>query len=134
MTHRVLPIPNSYMDTRPFWDAANNHVLMLQRCDDTGRYQHPPRPASLYTGSRNVSWIASAGKGTLYSWTVTYSAWPGHEHRVPYICAYVQLEEGARILCNLVNCEAEALTMGMPMKVSWETLAPDVCYPAFEPA
>lgn len=131
--NRPLPRPNSYMFTQPFWEAAREQRLVLQRCETTGRFQHPPRPVSMYTGRRDLSWQQVSGKGILYSWTVTHAAWPGHEHRVPYICAYVRLDEGPRLLCNLVNCEAEQLKIGMEMRVVWERLSDDINYPAFEP-
>lgn len=130
---RPLPQPNSYMPTQPFWDAAHQKRLVLQRCDVSGRFQHPPRPVSVVTGRRSLSWQEVPGTGTLYSWTVTHSAWPGHEHRVPYICAYVQLDEGPRLLCNLVNCQASDLKVGMKMRVAWEQLSDDINYPAFMP-
>lgn len=133
MSKRVLPVPNSYMDTELFWQAAKEKKYLLQRCDDTGRFQYPPRPISLYTGSRRLSWVEVEGRGRLYSWTLTRVGWPGHEDRVPYICAYVKLDEGVRVLCNLVNCDAEQLKIGMPMRLVWESLSAEINYPAFEP-
>jgi len=131
--NRPLPRPNSYMHTQPFWDAAREKRLVMQRCDSSGQLQHPPRPVSLVTGKRDLSWQEVAGTGTLYSWTITHSAWPGHEHRVPYICALVKLDEGPRILCNLINCQAEELKAGLKVRVAWEELGDDINYPAFEP-
>ena len=131
---RPLPRPDSYLPTRPFWDGTKSGKLLLQYCPDTGRYQWYPRPVSLYTGKRNWEWRAASGRGTLYSWTLTFSAWPGHEDRVPYLCAYVDLEERVRILCNIVNAKADALVIGMPMRLAFETLADGTRYPVFEPA
>lgn len=130
---RVKPATNSYMNTQPFWDAAGERRLLIQRCEDTKRLQHPPRPISLYTGSKNLSWIEVSGLGTVYSWTVTTSAWPGHEHRVPYVCALVLLDEGVRMLCNLVNFGETEIAIGSRVKVTWEDLGGGILYPAFEP-
>ena len=130
---RPLPKPNTYMPTREFWDACHQGRLLLQYCKDSGKYQWYPRPVSLYTGKRNLEWREVKGTGTLYSWTVTFSAWPGHENRVPYICAYVELDEGVRMLCNLLNCEAAELHMGMRVHLVWERLSDQFNYPAFEP-
>lgn len=131
---RPLPRPNTYMNTRPFWDAVREGRFLLQYCKDSGKVQWFPRPVSLATGRRNLEWRDSAGRGTLYSYTVTYSAWPGHEDRLPYLCAYVELEEGVRILCNLLNCKPEAVKIGMPVRLAWERLSDEFSYPAFEPA
>lgn len=131
---RPLPKPNTYMDTRPFWDKAKEGKLVIQFCKDTGKPQFFPRPNSLATGKRNLEWREVSGRGTVYSYTNTFSAWPGHEDRVPYLCALVELEEGVRILCNLLNVKAADVRIGMKVKLCWERLADDINYPAFEPA
>jgi hypothetical protein len=131
---RPIPKPNSYMDTRPFWDKAKEGKLVLQFCKDSGKAQFFPRPVSLATGKRNLEWREVSGRGTVYTYTNTFSAWPGHEDRVPYLCALVELEEGVRILCNLMNVKAADVRIGMKVKVCWEKLSEDIHYPAFEPA
>jgi uncharacterized OB-fold protein len=133
-TPRPLPRPDIYMKTRPFWEAAKQHKLMLQFCKDTNQYQWFPRPVSIYSGKRNLEWREASGRGTLYTWTNTLVPWPGHEDRVPYICALVDLEEGVRVRVNLINCEASALSEGLPVKLSWEKLSDDFNGPVFEPA
>jgi uncharacterized OB-fold protein len=133
-TPRPLPRPNIYTETRPFWDAAREGRLLLQYCVDTGRYQWLPRPVSVYTGSRRLEWREASGRGTLYSWTNTLAPWPGHEDRVPYLCGMVDLEEGVRIVTNLVNCKEKDLRAGMPMKLTWERLSDEFNFPVFEPA
>jgi uncharacterized OB-fold protein len=130
---RPLPRPNIYLKTDPFWAAAKDHKLLLQYCNDSAQYQWVPRPVSIYSGKRNMEWRQASGKGTLYTWTNTVVPWPGHEDRVPYICALVDLEEGVRILVNLVNCDASKLHDGMPVKLAWEKLSDDFNVPVFEP-
>jgi len=130
---RPLPRVNAYMNTKPFWDAAKEGKLVIQYCKDTGKPQFFPRPVSLATGKRNLEWRQVSGRGKVYSWTTTYSAWPGHEDRVPYICALVELDEGVRMLVNLLNCNSEEVKIDMPVKLCWEKLSEDINYPAFEP-
>ncbi len=131
---RPLPRRNAYMNTAPFWEAVQQRKLVLQRCPRSGRFQFFPRPGSVFTGRRDTEWVEVDGRGSLYSWTLTRSAWPGHEDRVPYICAYVDLPQGVRILCNLLNVQPEQLHIGMAVKPCWETLPDDTLYLAFEPA
>lgn len=131
---RPLPRIGAYMDTRPFWDKAKEGKLVLQFCKDTGKPQFFPRPVSLATGKRNLEWREVSGRGTVYSYTNTFSPWPGHEDRVPYLCALVELEEGVRIVCNLLNVRAQDVRIGMKVKLCWERLSEDINYPAFEPA
>ena len=131
---RPLPKPDKYLPTQDFWKAANDGKLMLQFCKDTNQYQWYPKPVSIYSGSRNWEWREASGKGKLYSWTVTFAPWPGHKDRVPYLCAIIELDEGVRIISNLVNCKAEDLSEGMEMKLAWDRLSDEFNYPVFEPA
>ncbi len=130
---RPLPKTGSYLDTSEFWEGARQGKLMLQYCTEAGRFQHYPRPVSLFTGKKTVEWREASGKGKIYSWTVTRSAWQGHEERVPYICAYVELDEKVRFLCNLVDCKEETLYIGMPVMVRWDCMTDDIAYPDFTP-
>ncbi len=59
----VLPEPVPSDFSRPFWEATKQHVLLLQYDPDAGRYQFFPRPASIFTGRRNLEWRAAAGTG-----------------------------------------------------------------------
>jgi hypothetical protein len=131
---RPMPRPGTYMDTAPFWRAANDGKLLIQVCTETGRPQFFPRPVSLATGRKTVAWREASGRGTVYSFTVTRNAWPGHEDRAPYVCALIDLEEGVRMLANLVNADIAGLRIGMPVRLTWERLSDDINYPAFEPA
>jgi len=131
---RPMPRPNIYMNTGPFWEGCQEKKLLIQQCPKTSKYQFFPRPASLFTGKRDTVWKEVSGNGVVYSWTNTFSAWPGHEERLPYICAYVELLEGVRILCNIFNCSSADIYIGMPVKVYWEALENNTLYPAFQPS
>jgi hypothetical protein len=131
---RPLPKIGSYLDTKEFWDGARRGKLMLQFCIETKKFQHYPRPISIYTGRHTIEWREASGKGIVYSWTVTRSPWPGHEARVPYICAYVDLAEEVRFLCNLVDCSEDEVAIGMPVEVRWDRLSEEIVYPDFAPA
>jgi uncharacterized OB-fold protein len=133
-TPRPLPKPDIYAKTRPFWEAANQGKLLLQYCKDSGKYQWYPRSGSVHTGKRNIEWREVAGRGTVYAYTVSVAPWPGHEDRVPYLCALVELQEGVRILANLVNVKPDDVRSGMPVQLVWERLSEEFNYPAFEPA
>lgn len=131
---RPLPKIGSYLDTEEFWHGARRGKLMLQFCTETKKFQHYPRPISIYTGRHTIEWREASGKGIVYSWTVTRSPWPGHEARVPYICAYVDLAEEVRFLCNLVDCSEDEVAIGMPVEVRWDRLSEEIVYPDFAPA
>ena len=130
---RPFPKIGSYLDTSEFWDGARNGKLMLQYCTETNHFQHYPRPVSIFTGRKTLEWREASGMGTVYSWTVTRSAWPGNEERVPYICAYVDLDENVRFLCNLVDCSEEDVHIGMRVAVRWDRMSDEINYPDFAP-
>ena len=131
---RVAPAPTGYTDTSAFWAAAGEGRFLVQYDTTTGEPQWFPRSLSLSSGQRDLEWREVSGEGALYTWTVTYSPWPGHEQRVPYVCALVDLEEGVRVLANVVVTDPATLTIGQPVRLVWEQLADGSRYPAFEPA
>ena len=131
---RPQPKINAFMETKPFWDAAKQNKLVIQYCKDTGKAQFFPHPVSMATGRRNLEWREVSGKGQVYSWTVTNSPWPGHEDRVPFLCALVELDEGVRMLTNIVECKPEEVKVGMPVEVTFEDATPEISIPVFRPA
>jgi len=117
---REAPKPRSF--SRPFWEATREKKLLVQFSRGSGKYQFFPRATSIYNGRRDLEWREVSGRGTLYSWTLTLTPWPGHEARVPYICALIDLEEGVRLLANLHNCEPGCLHIGMPVRIAYEDI------------
>ncbi|HYH22887.1 MAG TPA: Zn-ribbon domain-containing OB-fold protein [Azospirillum sp.] len=129
---RPVPRPNSYVNTEAYWDGAKQHKLLLQYCPKSGRYQHYPRPVSVYTGARDLEWREAKGTGEVYTYTVIRTKVPGFEDRTPFIVANVQLDEGVRILANLLNVAPEQARIGMRVRLVWEDID-GTPYPAFEP-
>lgn len=128
---RPVPTPNVYVETTPFWEGAKQRKLMLQYCRDTGRFQHYPRPVSIYTGSRNLEWREVSGKGTIYACTVLRVPGPGLDGRLPLPVATVELDEGVRILGNVLGTEPDKVAIGQRVELAWDTIAEGVDYPAF---
>jgi uncharacterized OB-fold protein len=129
---RPVPKANVYVDTAPFWEAASRKELVLQYCEDTGRFQHYPRPVSIYTGSRNLSWRRVSGKGKVYAHTMIRISGPGLDGRLPLPVATVELEEGVRIIANIIGGDLEKLEIGAPVELAWDALADGKFYPAFK--
>lgn len=133
LARALLPEPDSYVHTAPLWQAAREGRLLLQYCRDTKRFQHYPRPVSAYTGKRNLEWREVSGKGVVYAHTTVRVPMAGREDRVPYVVVLVDLQEGVRLLANLLNCRPEDLRVGMPVRLCWERLSDEINYPNFEP-
>ncbi len=127
------PRPDVTETTRPFRDAIDGDVLMVQVDPATGAAQFYPRSTSLATGRSDLEWRAVSGKGTVYSFTATLVPIPGFEDDVPYLLAMIDLEEGVRLLASLINVTEDEIEIGMPVRVAFERRADDVKYFCFEP-
>jgi uncharacterized OB-fold protein len=128
---RPIPKPNAYVPTQPFWDGARVRKLMLQYCLDTNRFQHYPRPVSIYTGSRNLEWREASGGGTIYACTTLRISGPGLEGRVPLNVATVELDEKVRLIANILDSKPEDIKIGRRVVLAWDWLDQDTPYPAF---
>jgi len=121
---RALPLVDDI--NRPFFDGAASGVLRLQRCVDTGRFQHYPRAASVHTGGA-VQWVDVGGMGTVYSFTVirqNHAASAFHA-QTPYIVALIDLAEGARMMANVIVGAGEAAHIGDAVQVAFHCVDPD---------
>lgn len=127
------PVPKPTPSTQEFWDGAKKGKLMLQYDPVKRRYQFWPRANSVRTGKRNLKWQPTSGKGELYSYTVTHVPTAGFESRTPYVVGLIELDEGVRIIGNLLNVTEDNVEIGMRVKVAWEKLTDDVTYFAFVP-
>lgn len=127
-----LPTPEG--DTRPFWDAAADGQLLLRRCDDCDTTHFYPRPFCPRCWSSNVAWMTATGRATLYTWSVVHSNdLPPFGDRVPYVAAVVDLEEGPRMMTNVVDCDPADLRIGMELVVTFEQRTDDLTVPLFRP-
>ena len=116
-----------------WWDRINEGELPIQRCKECGTLRHPPRPMCWKCQSLEWDHIVSSGKGTVYSYVVVHRPpFPGYEY--PLAVAVVELEEGTRIVSNLVGIEPERVEIGMPVKLSIEAVDEELKLPLFRPA
>jgi len=126
------PLPQPTADTQPYWDAARKGDLLLQRCDSCRRYQFYPRPYCVKCLSIDVSWVPSAGRGVIYTYTVIHrAAHPALEARAPYAVVAVDLEEGVRLMANLVQSDLSRIAIGAPVSVVFEKVSDDISLPQF---
>ena len=128
-------LPNPDLESQPFWDAAKDGKLLIQRCTACGEAIFYPRPFCPDCWSDQVEWIEASGKATLYTWSVVHrNDLPPFPERVPYVAAVVDLEEGPRMLTNVVECPFEELAVGMPLEVTFTDISERFTLPVFRPA
>ena len=134
MSEGQRPLPEPTPETAHFWEGTKAGELRLQRCDSCGDVYFPPRPFCPSCGSRSVKVFAASGKGKLYSYVIHHRPRPGFT--APYAIAVVELDEGPRMMTNIVECEQtpEALQLDMPVEVTFESMNDDIALPLFKPA
>ena len=130
------PIPVSTPESRPFWDAARRHELRLPWCRTCGRFFFYPRAACPHCLASDIEWRRASGRGTLHTFTVVHRGARNFPLGPPYVIAIVALEEGPRLMTNLVDVEPDPATIriGMPVEVVFVDVATDVTLPRFRPA
>lgn len=127
------PVPQPWLLTAPFWQAAREHRLVVQYDADADAYQFYPRAISVHTSRQNLEWREVSGKATLYSYTVTHIPPRGFEGGDPYLIGVVELDEGVRMMAPLSGIETGAARIGMRLRVCWQDLDDEMTYFAFEP-
>lgn len=132
MDRPTIPLANS--DTKPFWDGCLEGKLLLQRCTKCGTLRHPPSPACANCLSEECEWLPASGRGTIYTFTIVReNRARGWDKMVPYVLAVIELEEGPRMLTNLVDIAPEAVAIGMPVVATFAALDGTTKLPLFKP-
>jgi uncharacterized OB-fold protein len=112
-----------YDFSMPYWEATRQKKLLIQYCRTAGKYQHFPRPVSIFTGRRrDVEWREVSGTGTVFSYTIAYRGPPPFHGAEPYAVASVTLDVGINVIADMVNCTADQLKVGLKVKPYWHPL------------
>ncbi len=128
-------LPRPTPETQAFWDGAREHRLMLPWCKECGQPHFYPRSICPSCLSADLEWREASGRGSLYSYVINHKAAKGFS--APYVIAVIALEEGPRMLSNLVTESAptpEALTIDMPVEVFFDAVTETISLPKFRPA
>ena len=128
----VRPAPILTDDNHFFWDAARDGRLVGQRCQGCGRLRHPPRPMCPHCHSLDFEIVDLSGAGQVYSYTILHHPQnPAFEY--PVIAALIDLEEGVRVLSNLIDIDPADIAIGMPVTVDFRPTRHDGAVPVFKP-
>jgi uncharacterized OB-fold protein len=107
-----------------FWEATRRRELMMQQCGDCERWVWYPRMLCPHCGMTNLEWRAVAGTGRVYAISVQYRAGtPQMNDRCPFAVALIDLDEGVRVMSNVVGCDPEAVRIGDEVELDWEPLS-----------
>jgi uncharacterized OB-fold protein len=127
----MLPEPTP--ETREFWEGAKRGELRIQRCRSCGKAYFYPRPFCPNCTSRDVEWFTASGRGKLYSYVIAHRGAPGFQDWSPYVIAVVQLDEGPRMMTNIIGVDPspENLPIDASVEVSWDPQNDDITLPLF---
>ena len=129
------PLPRVDEESRGYWEALARHQLYFQRCRDCGTKRFYPRAFCPRCLSSSTEWVRASGRGAAYSFTVTHqNQAPGFREELPYVLAIVELDEGVRIMTNVVGCAPDAIRIGMRVEVVFDDVTAEITLPKFRPA
>jgi uncharacterized OB-fold protein len=133
MTEYKKPLPVVQPWSKPFWEAAKRHKLMIQTCNDCGLKIFYPRKYCPDCWSANLGWFEASGRGRVFSYSITMA---GVEERfaedLPFVLALVDLEEGIRMMTNIVECKPDEVSIGMDVKVTFRDVTDEFSLPMFK--
>ncbi len=129
------PVPEVSLSTKPYWDAAQEGKLKIQRCSSCAAYVFYPRPWCPACLSLKLEWTEVSGRGEVITYTIMYQpSFEAYASSVPYILAVIHLAEGPQMMANVLNCPLDAVRVGLPVKVTFEERQSGFKVPQFEPA
>ena len=122
-------------ETRGYWEGAGRGELVLQRCGDCGVVQHRPRGICASCLSSNIEHFVASGRGEVYTYSVVrQNQMPVFRDNLPYVVAYVRLDEGPTMLTNIVGCDPESVEIGMRVRAVFDDTGEGHALVRFEPA
>ncbi len=128
------PLPAVTSLNQPYWDGLKKRELRMQQCDGCSRVWFPPSPLCPRCWSRKFSWKPLSGRGRVNSWVVFHQAYfKSYEHDIPYNVAEVELDEGPRILTNLVGIANADIRAGMPVEIVFDDVTNEITLAKFKP-
>jgi uncharacterized OB-fold protein len=121
--------------TKPFWTGARQNKLLLQYCPACLHFIFYPRRYCPFCDSDQLEWVQAAGRGQVYAFTVVRNNAPSaFLADMPFVIAIVRLEEGVKMMTNIVGCEPDDVYTEMPVEVVFEPLNAEISLPKFKPA
>ena len=127
-------VPQATPETRPYWEGLKEGKLMIQRNKATGQAYFPPRPFDPRDPFAEVEWFQASGRGKLATYVISHRPPPGYQ--APFSIAVVELEEGVKMMTNIVECPQtpEALQLDMAVEIVFHKVNDDVTLPLWRPA
>jgi uncharacterized OB-fold protein len=128
------PLPKQSPWSKPFWDGCKKHELLIQKCKDCQKYIFYPKLFCPHCLSTHLEWVKTTGRGKIYSYTIVYSYGPTEfSEDTPYIVAIIDLQEGVRMMSNIVGCAPETVECDMEVGIVFDDVNEEMTLPKFRP-
>jgi uncharacterized protein len=127
-----VPAPPVNPETQEFWAATARGELLLKRCLDCDSVIWYPRAFCPDCASMRTEWFAASGRGRIYSYTVNHRGEGAYQGQPPFVLAYVELDEGPRLMTNIVGAEPADLSVGSPVTVVFHDTGEGTALPRFQ--
>jgi uncharacterized protein len=129
-----MPLPEPSIETEPFWAAVQERRLLMPKCAACATVTFPPTVACPQCAGRDFAWTEMSGRGRVYSFTVYHRVYhPAFKDKVPYVVAVIELDEGPRIISNVIGIGVDDVRCEMPVAVRYEAVDDGYLIPKFEP-
>lgn len=130
----LKPLPVIDDQSRPYWQAARAHEIRLPKCADCGHVRAQFERWCPRCGCEQSTWEKMSGRGRVWSFCTFHRPYfPAFEPEIPYNVAMVQLDEGPRLITNIVATDRHAIRVGMPVEVAFDDVTPEVTLVKFRP-
>ena len=127
------PLPIVTAENRPYWEGCRQGKLLLQHCQQCQQYQFYPRLYCMQCGSDKLQWAEASGRGRIYSYTIIHrNKTPEFVQDVPYNVAIIQLDEGPRMMANIVGSDNSQLGVELPVTVVFDPVTDEISVPRFK--
>jgi uncharacterized OB-fold protein len=134
-TEYQKPLPVKTEENAPYWESAKRHALEMQRCGDCGRFRYPVAMFCPFCLSDKTEWQLISGKAAVYSFIIVHQRYdPSFANDLPYNVAVVELDEGPRLVTNIVGIANDQIRVGMPLMISYDDVTDEFTLPKFRPA
>jgi uncharacterized OB-fold protein len=128
------PVPQIEPEAAPYWESLRAHAMAVQRCSGCGRFYFPPSTHCPGCLSDATEWTPVSGRGSVWASVTLHRAYhPAYADEIPYNIAIVALEEGPRVWTNVVECPPGDVRVGMPVRVRYDDVTPELTLARFVP-
>lgn len=127
------PKPEPTLETQEFWDATKLGKLMISKCQRCGLYAWYPRSLCPDCSEISMALVEATGTGTIYSFVISRRGTGIFKDWAPYVVAYVELDEGPRMMTNIIGCNPETIEIGQRVEVTFDQAVEGYPVPRFTP-